>query len=302
MKIVVIGSSNIDMIAQVSHLPRPGETVGQARFMQAYGGKGANQAVAAARMGGDVTFVTALGNDMYADLLKDYFSKEGIITDQIIIDTQNPTGTALILVAENAENCIAVAPGANGALSTDHIEQISDTLEGADMVVMQAEIPYETIRQVALLANKKGIKIMFNPAPACSIDSELMHIIDILVLNESEAQYISNSLIEEDNIDQIAQTLRDAGAKSVIITLGRKGSYLKTESEAYSIPSYPVNAVDTTAAGDVFCGALAVACAGSRINSEALRFASAAAAIAVTRVGAQPSIPVLSEVQDFMKQ
>lgn len=302
MKIVVIGSSNIDMIAQVSHLPRPGETVGQARFMQAYGGKGANQAVAAARMGGEVTFVTALGNDMYADLLKDYFSKEGIITDQIIIDTQNPTGTALILVAENAENCIAVAPGANGALSTDHIEQISDTLEGADMVVMQAEIPYETIRQVALLANKKGIKIMFNPAPACSIDSELMHIIDILVLNESEAQYISNSLIEEDNIDQIAQTLRDAGAKSVIITLGRKGSYLKTESEAYSIPSYPVNAVDTTAAGDVFCGALAVACAGSRINSEALRFASAAAAIAVTRVGAQPSIPVLSEVQDFMKQ
>lgn len=302
MKIVVIGSSNIDMIAQVSHLPRPGETVGQARFMQAYGGKGANQAVAAARMGGDVTFVTALGNDMYADLLKDYFSKEGIITDQIIIDTQNPTGTALILVAENAENCIAVAPGANGALSTDHMEQISDTLEGADMVVMQAEIPYETIRQVALLANKKGIKIMFNPAPACSIDSELMHIIDILVLNESEAQYISNSLIEEDNIDQIAQTLRDAGAKSVIITLGRKGSYLKTESEAYSIPGYSVNAVDTTAAGDVFCGALAVACAGSRINSEALRFASAAAAIAVTRVGAQPSIPVLSEVQDFMKQ
>lgn len=124
---------------------------------------------------------------MYASMLKEHYSKEGIATDQIIIDTQNPTGTALILVAENAENCIAVAPGANGALSIAHIEQISKTLEGADMVVMQAEIPYETIKQVALMAHRKGIKIMFNPAPACYIDSELMHIIDILVVNESEA-------------------------------------------------------------------------------------------------------------------
>lgn len=302
MRIVVIGSSNIDMIARVNHLPLPGETVGEARFMQAYGGKGANQAVAAARMGGEVTFVTALGNDMYAELLKENFSKEGIATDQIIIDSQNPTGTALILVAENAENCIAVAPGANGSLSTSYMEKIAQTLEGADIVVMQAEIPYETIKQVAIAAHQRGIKIMFNPAPACYIDSELMSIIDILVVNESEAQYISNSLIEEGNIDQIAQKLRDAGAKAVIITLGHKGSYLKTDSEAYFIPSYPVNAIDTTAAGDVFCGALAVACINGCISSDALRFASAAAAIAVTRIGAQPSIPVLAEVQEFMKQ
>lgn len=302
MKIVVIGSSNIDMIARVNHLPLPGETVGQAHFMQAYGGKGANQAVAAARMGGEVTFVTALGNDIYAELLKENFSKEGIVTDQIIIDSQNPTGTALILVAENAENCIAVAPGANGSLSTSHMEKIAQTLEGADIVVMQAEIPYETIKQVAIIAHRKGIKIMFNPAPACHIDAELMNIIDILVVNENEAQYISNSLIEEGNIDQIAQKLRDAGAKTVIITLGRRGSYLKTESEAYFVPSYPVKAIDTTAAGDVFCGALAVACVNGCISGEALRFASAAAAIAVTRIGAQPSIPVLAEVREFMKQ
>ncbi len=302
MKIVVIGSSNIDMIAQVNHLPLPGETVGQAKFMQAFGGKGANQAVAAARMGGEVTFVTALGNDIYANMLKDHFTKEGIVTDQIIIDTKNPTGTALIFVSENAENCIAVAPGANGSLSIAHTEIISKTLEGADIVVMQAEIPYETIKKVALMAHQRGIRIMFNPAPACNIDSELMKIIDILVVNESEAQYISNSLIEGDNIDHIAQKLRDAGAKTVIITLGKSGSYLKTESEGYFIPSYPVKAIDTTAAGDVFCGALAVACANGCINIDAIRFASAAAAIAVTRVGAQPSIPVLSEVQDFLKQ
>lgn len=302
MKIVVIGSSNIDMIAQVNHLPMPGETVGQAHFMQAYGGKGANQAVAAARLGGDVTFVTALGNDMYANMLKEYYSKEGITTDQIIIDNQNPTGIALILVAENAENCIAVAPGANGALSVAHLEKISATLDGADMIVMQAEIPYETIKQVALMTHRKGIKIMFNPAPACYIDPELMQIIDILVVNESEAQFISNSHLEEDNIDQIAQKLLNAGAHTVIITLGRKGSYLKTKSEAYLIPSYNVKAVDTTAAGDVFCGALAVACTNGHIDSNALRFASAAAAIAVTRVGAQPSIPILDEVHDFMKQ
>ena len=147
MKVVVIGSSNIDMVAQVSHLPAPGETVGDANFMQSLGGKGANQAVAAARLGGFVTFVTSLGNDMYADILKNHFKKEGITTDYIIDDVNQPTGTALIFVADSGENCIAVAPGANYSLLPGSITHFSKVIDEADIIVMQAEIPYETIKK-----------------------------------------------------------------------------------------------------------------------------------------------------------
>ena len=187
MKVVVIGSSNIDMVAQVNHLPAPGETVGDASFMQSLGGKGANQAVAAARLGGSVTFVTSLGNDMYADILKKNFEKEGITTDYIINDTQHPTGTALIFVADSGENCIAVAPGANYSLSPESINHFSKVIDETEIVVMQAEIPYNTIKSIALLAQQKGKKVLFNPAPACLIDAELMKAIDILIVNEVEA-------------------------------------------------------------------------------------------------------------------
>ena len=159
MKVVVIGSSNIDMVAQVSHLPAPGETVGDANFMQSLGGKGANQAVAAARLGGSVTFVTSLGNDMYADILKNHFKKEGITTDYIIDDVNNPTGTALIFVANSGENCIAVAPGANYSLLPGSITHFSEVIDEADIIVMQAEIPYETIKKIALSAKQKGKKV-----------------------------------------------------------------------------------------------------------------------------------------------
>ena len=158
MKVVVIGSSNIDMVAQVNHLPAPGETVGDASFMQSLGGKGANQAVAAARLGGSVTFITSLGNDMYAEILKKHFKKEGITTDYIIDDVNQPTGTALIFVADSGENCIAVAPGANYSLLPGSITHFSKVIDEADIIVMQAEIPYETIKKIALSAKKKGKK------------------------------------------------------------------------------------------------------------------------------------------------
>lgn len=302
MKIVVVGSSNIDMVARVSHLPLPGETVGNAHFLQAYGGKGANQAVAAARLGGDVTFVTALGNDRYAALLKDYYAKEGIVTSQIVIDKQNPTGVALILVDDNAENCIAVAPGANASLLVECLKDIDIILNQADILLLQAEIPYETIKQVALIAHEKGVKVILNPAPACMVDFDLMQVVDILVVNENEAEYISCSSLQDETVEQIADKLYGMGAKSVVITLGSKGAYVKTYIESYIVSSFSVKAVDTTAAGDVFCGALAVACAQEPLNSKAVRFASAASAIAVTRAGAQPSIPTLREVEEFLKK
>ena len=300
MKVVVIGSSNIDMVAQVSHLPAPGETVGDANFMQSLGGKGANQAVAAARLGGSVTFVTSLGNDMYADILKNHFKKEGITTDYIIDDVNHPTGTALIFVAHSGENCIAVAPGANYSLLPGSITHFSEVIDEADIIVMQAEIPYETIKKIALSAKQKGKKVLFNPAPACLIDEELMKAIDILVVNELEAAFISGIEYTGNNLEEIALSLLQAGARNAVITLGSQGVYMKNDKGIIQLPGYKVNAIDTIAAGDTFCGALAVICAQREIDRDALSFANAAAAIAVTRSGAQPSIPTLDEVKHFM--
>lgn len=299
MKIVVVGSSNIDMVAQVDHLPAPGETVGDACFVQLLGGKGANQAVASARLGGSVTFVTSLGNDIYADILKAQFEKEGIITDYIADDAYHPTGTALIFVADSGENCIAVAPGANYSLLPDSIVHFEEVIDEADMIVMQAEIPYETMREVALLAYRKGKRVLLNPAPACPVDRELMSSVDLLVVNEVEAALISGIAYTGDNVEEMASALMESGARNVIITLGRCGVYMKNEKETIRLPGYRVDAVDTTAAGDTFCGALAVACTRRSLDREALEFANAAAAIAVTRVGAQPSIPTLEEVERF---
>ena len=288
MKVVVIGSSNIDMVAQVNHLPAPGETVGDASFIQSLGGKGANQAVAAARLGGSVTFITSLGNDMYAEILKKHFKKEGIATDYIIDD------------ADSGENCIAVAPGANYSLLPGSIIHFSKVIDEADIIVMQAEIPYETIKRIALLAKQKGKKVLFNPAPACLIDEELMKAIDILVVNELEAAFISGIEYTGNNLEEIALSLLQAGARNAVITLGSQGVYMKNDKEIIQLPGYKVNAIDTIAAGDTFCGALAVICAQREIDRDALSFANAAAAIAVTRSGAQPSIPTLTEVNAFI--
>lgn len=300
MKIAVIGSSNIDMVAQVTHLPTPGETVGNAKFMQNFGGKGANQAVAAARLGGEVTFVTSLGNDIYTEVLKKHFKNENICTDYIIQDQNNPTGIALIFVSNNGENYIAVAPGSNYSLSPDSIASFSQVISETDIVVMQAEIPYETIKEVALLTKQKGKKILFNPAPACPIDTELMDLIDVLVVNEVEASLISQIEYNGKNLKEIAQVLINKGAKNVVITLGSNGVYMKNKKEEVNVPSFKVNAIDTVAAGDTFCGALAVVLAKNGIDREALNFANAAAAITVTRSGAQVSIPTLEEVRKFM--
>ena len=289
MKVVVIGSSNIDMVAQVNHLPAPGETVGDASFIQSLGGKGANQAVAAARLGGSVTLI-----------LKKHFKKEGIATDYIIDDVNQPTGTALIFVADSGENCIAVAPGANYSLLPGSIIHFSKVIDEADIIVMQAEIPYETIKRIALLAKQKGKKVLFNPAPACLIDEELMKAIDILVVNELEAAFISGIEYTGNNLEEIALSLLQAGARNAVITLGSQGVYMKNDKEIIQLPGYKVNAIDTIAAGDTFCGALAVICAQREIDRDALSFANAAAAIAVTRSGAQPSIPTLTEVNAFI--
>lgn len=325
--IVVVGSSNVDMTARVDHLPLPGETIGNALFMQAWGGKGANQAVAAARLGGDVTFVTALGGDLNGTALKTHFAEEGINTRYILTDPQQPTGTALIFVSKDAENCIAVAPGANYSLTPLVAEQAVAALHQADILVMQAEIPYATIAHTAALAKQNGCKVLLNPAPACKIDDELMHLVDILVVNETEAATLTGMDVCDDNLDVVAATLIECGAANVVITLGSKGVYARTADASVnaatrvsrtaaiadaSAPSaaarilrtkaFKVNAIDTTGAGDTFCGALAVRCATGPITEDALRFACAAAALSVTKAGAQPSIPTEQETTDFLQK
>lgn len=298
--IVVIGSSNIDLVAKVNHLPIPGETVGDAEFRQTPGGKGANQAAASARLGGTVTFVTALGNDAYAEMFKDLYKKEGFITDYIIYDDEHPTGTAMIFVSNCGENCIVVAPGANYHLSQIETNCLSEIIRNADILVMQAEIPYDTIKRITLMAKEIGTKVLFNPAPACLIDSELMKAIDILVVNEVEASFISGIEFTGNNTEEIANTLINAGARNIVITLGKRGVYMKNCYKTISLPGCKVNVIDTIAAGDTFCGALAVTCAKKEIDEEALKFANAAAALAVTKAGALSSIPTLTEVNCFM--
>lgn len=299
-KIVVVGSSNVDLIAKVSHLPRPGETVGNASFLQSYGGKGANQAVAAARLGGNVAFVTCLGGDSHGRELLQHFSGEGIRTDHVFFSSDRPTGTAMIFVSEqSAENCIAVAPGANGLLDSRMALRAGPLIADADIVLMQAEIPYDTVREVAFAAHRHGVAVMVNPAPACEIDPELMRAIDVLVVNETEAALIAGAEVNESTARSVAKKLVRMGARSVVITLGKAGAFSLSGSEAVFMPGFRVEAVDTTAAGDTFCGALAVAC-DRRITPEALRFACAASALSVMRLGAQSSMPQLEEVYNFL--
>ena len=296
-KILVVGSSNIDLTARVEHLPVPGETVTNAHFEQALGGKGANQAVAAARLGGDVTFVTMLGQDAYAEQLRNQFKSVGIATEYVLDTPAAPTGTAFIFVSAKGENCIAVAPGANALLTPDKVDLFRDAIDAADLVVMQAEIPYETVCEVALAAAAKGKQVLYNPAPACDVDDRLIKAVTIMVLNEVEASVVSGVQYDGSNLDEIADSLIARGVKTVIITLGGDGVYMKTGETVVRIPSHKVQVVDTVAAGDTFCGALA---AKGTVDKAALEFANAAAAIAVTRPGAQSSIPTLEEVINFI--
>lgn len=301
-KIAVVGSSNIDMVAKVSHLPACGETVGNAEFSQCVGGKGMNQAIAAARLGGDVTFVTSLGRDSYAMELRRQLESEGIGTDYIIDTADRPTGTALIYVAGSGENCIAVAPGANYALEPELIDRFERAIAEADTVVMQAEIPYDTIKHTALRAHALGKRLILNVAPACHMEAEVLETVDTLIVNEVEAGYVSGIAYDGTNLAAIGRRLLAYGVRNVVITLGSRGAYLYNGIAETLVPSFKVDPVDTVGAGDTFCAAIAVHTAGDYITAEDLRFANAAGAIAVTRRGATPSIPTRAEVDAFLSQ
>ena len=300
-RIVVVGSSNTDMIIKVPHVPVPGETIIGGKFSTAAGGKGANQAVAAARAGGDVTFIARLGDDMFGQQAKDGFVKDNINVDHVLTDKDAPSGVALIFVGEDGENSIAVASGANANLSPSDVQAASDAISSADILVMQLETPLETVLKAASIASKNGVKVILNPAPAQKLSDDILSHVSILTPNESEAELLTGIKVEtERDVAAVADALMAKGIETVIVTMGPKGAFVATADSKEVIPGFSVKAVDATAAGDVFNGTLAVAVAEGRPLKEAVTFANAAAALSVTKLGAQPSAPTREEIDKFL--
>lgn len=302
-KIIVVGSSNTDMIVKVPRIPAPGETILGGKFVKAAGGKGANQAVAAARSGGEVTFIANTGDDKLGEEAIEGFKKEGIDTDYIFVDDETPSGVALIFVGENGENSIAVASGANGTLTPAKIKEIEQVIADGDILLTQLETPLETIEAAVKIAKRYGVKVILNPAPAQKLNDELLQQIDILTPNQSEAELLTGIKVEDESSAKNAcKKLRSRGVKTVILTLGSEGAFVMNEQLQKVISGLKVEAEDTTAAGDTFNGALAVGLADGKTMEEAITWAHAAAALSVTRMGAQPSIPHDEEINDFISK
>lgn len=297
-KIVVLGSCNTDMVVKSSRLPVPGETILGGTFMMNTGGKGANQAVAASRLGGKVIFVTKTGNDLFGSQSIDLYAKENIDTRYILCDRDSPSGIALIMVDEEGENCIAVASGANGTFKKEDLKDIeSDIISSASIILMQLEIPIETVEHIAKLAKKNNVMVVLNPAPAQYLSDKLLSTISVLIPNRIEAELLTGIKVTDwDSAKKAADVLSSKGVETVIITLGSDGVLLKERDEYHEIPAEKRETIDTTAAGDAFCGALCVAISEGKDIIEAVRFANRCAGIAVTKMGAQASLPQRYEV------
>ena len=299
-KILVIGSSNTDMVICTGHLPLPGETVIGGTFFMNPGGKGANQAVTVARLGGRVSFICKTGSDIFGHQANQLFNEEGIDTSYVFSDTKNPSGVALITVDTDAENCIVVAPGANAHLTPNDLKRSAEAVEAADIILLQLEIPMQTVEAAAMMAYRLGKKVVLNPAPASKLSAGLLETLYAITPNETEAEAISGIRItDERTAEEAARKIASMGVCNVIITLGAKGALVFDGAHCEIVPAYKRQAVDTTAAGDVFNGALVVALSEGRTLPEAVRFACKASAISVTRVGAQNSVPYRTEVDVF---
>jgi ribokinase len=299
-QIVVVGSANTDMIIKGERLPTPGETVLGGNYFTAAGGKGANQAVAAARLGSEVTFVTRLGRDWLGDQALANYRAEKINCDYITRDDNAPSGVALIMVDAKGENLINVAPGANSTLLPAHIEAAAPLIQKADVLLVQLEIPLDTVASAIRLAQRYNVRVILNPAPAADLTGALLRGV-ILTPNETESARLTK--IDEsspDSLDRMLASMLHSGAAAVVMTLGKRGAILATPAEKIKVSGFEVRAVDTTAAGDAFNGGLATALARGDDLEGAARYACAAAAISVTRLGAQPSLPTADEVANFL--
>lgn len=299
-RLVVLGSSNTDMVIKSNHLPAPGETVLGGHFQMIPGGKGANQAVAAARLGTQVDFIGKVGSDLFGQEAKSGLQKEGIQTNFLFQDPDHASGIALIMVDEFGENCISVALGANAQLTPSDIDEASYLFDNGAILLVQLEVPLETVQHAILKAKAHQMQVILNPAPAQALPRDLIEKTDIITPNESEASILTGiDVVDPESARKAASNLRELGADVVIITLGKRGAYVLSNEIDQIIETPIVQAMDTTAAGDTFNGALAQALTNHESLENAVRFANKAAAFSVTRMGAQTSCPTLEDLVQF---
>lgn len=298
-RILVIGSSNTDMTVRSATLPKPGETVLGGDFRMGPGGKGANQAVAARLLGGEVTFVCKLGRDMFGEGASKHYESCGLDTSKILW-SDKPSGVALITVDSKAENSIVVASGANADMTVSDIDSVADIIKSSGILLLQLEIPMDAVVHAAEIAYNAGVQVVLNPAPAAALPAELLKCVSILIPNETEASAISGiDIINFETAAAAAERLKGMGVREVIITMGSRGSVV-CDGDCTFVPAVKVNAVDTTAAGDTFCGGVCVALSEGKDLLEAVKFATAASSIAVQRPGAQDSVPNRCEVDKLL--
>lgn len=300
-KLTVLGSINADHVIQVLHFPQPGETLSGQNYHIVYGGKGANQAVAAARLGAKVDFIACIGEDKIGLEMKQAFQKDGINTDSIATIQAETTGIAMIQVADSGENSIVISAGANAHLTTDIVDKFKQKILDADALLMQLETPLDAIIYATKIAKQAGKHTVLNPAPAKALPDELLAQLTMITPNETEAEVLTGvKVVDEQSAAQAAAVFHQKGVAIVLITLGAKGVFISHNALQKIIPGFRVQAKDTTAAGDTFNGALVTALLEQKSLEEAIQFAHAAAAISVTRFGAQTSIPSRQETLDFL--
>ncbi|MCL5995924.1 MAG: ribokinase [Chloroflexi bacterium] len=298
--ICVVGSTNMDLIARVPRLPKLGETLQGHSFHLVYGGKGANQAVTAARLGARVSMVARVGNDVFGQGMLDNFKQQGIDTGYVTVDGTKSSGVAPIFVDDEAHNVIVIVPGANGALSPADVQAARDTILAASVVVCQLEVPIETTLETFRIAKSKGVRTILNPAPAAILPDELLALTDICAPNETETEYLTGRSVQTlADVESAARDLIARGLQVVIVTLGDRGVLYVDSETAMHVPAIKVNAVDPTGAGDAFIGGLAVFLGAGFTMHDAIQRANAVAALSVTRLGAQVSFPTRAEFEAF---
>ena len=302
-KIVVVGSSNMDLVVKAPRIPAVGETILGGNFFMVPGGKGANQAVAAAKLGAEVYFVAKLGNDIFGEQSLSNFTKASIRTEFVVQTGEAPSGVALITVDQAGDNVIVVAPGANGKLSPGDVEQAQPAIASSGAVVAQLEVPLETVECAARLADRSDVPFILDPAPAQKLSAHLLEMVDVLTPNETEAQILTGINVTDEHSARLAsERLLAFGVKVVILTMGAKGFLLADNQSMEFVQAMKVEAVDTTAAGDAFTGALAVGLARGKALRDAALFANHVAALSVMTMGAQSSMPSIEQVESFIKQ
>ncbi|BCL71803.1 ribokinase [Vibrio nigripulchritudo] len=302
-KLVVLGSVNADHVLQVPSFPRPGETLHGRNYQVIPGGKGANQAVAAARLNADIGFIACVGDDAFGLNIRESFQRDGIDIRGVKVQPDCPTGIAMIQVSDDGENTICLSAEANAKLSSEAIQPELDQIRTANYLLMQLETPLDGVERAAVAAKESETRVVLNPAPACPLPDSLLRCVDVITPNETEAEVLTGiKVTDEESAQQAANVLHEKGIETVLITLGAKGVWLSQNGVGKGISSYRVEAVDTTAAGDTFNGALVTGLLENKPLESAIQFANAAAALSVTRFGAQTSIPTRKEVDDFLEK